>query len=79
MTGCITMYGGTGFIGRHLVALLLQDGTTVRVAVRHPARVKVPAEPANPQRLSKPMSLMTSPSGCDRGRGLGHQPRRHSH
>jgi NADH dehydrogenase len=47
MAGPITVFGGTGFIGRHLVALLLQSGGTVRMAVRHPARVKVPAEPAN--------------------------------
>src|SRR6266436_1940225 len=46
MTGCITVFGGTGFIGRHLVALLLQSGATVRVGVRHPARVEMPAEPA---------------------------------
>jgi NADH dehydrogenase len=41
MTGCITVFGGTGFIGRHLVALLLRNGATVRVAVRHPGRVQV--------------------------------------
>jgi uncharacterized protein YbjT (DUF2867 family) len=46
MTGCITVVGGTGFIGRHLVALLLQSGATVRVAVRHPGRVEMAAEPA---------------------------------
>src|SRR5215472_5155894 len=34
----------TGFIGRHLVALLLQSGATVRVAVRHSGRVKMAAE-----------------------------------
>jgi NADH dehydrogenase len=44
MTGRITIFGGTGFIGRHLVALLLQRGATVRVAVRHPSRVKLVAE-----------------------------------
>jgi uncharacterized protein YbjT (DUF2867 family) len=44
MTGCITVFGGTGFIGRHLVALLLRTGKTVRMAVRHPGRVKTPAE-----------------------------------
>jgi nucleoside-diphosphate-sugar epimerase len=46
MTGCITVFGGTGFIGRHLGALLLQSGATVRVAVRHPGRVNMAAEPA---------------------------------
>jgi NAD(P)H-binding len=43
MLGCITVFGGTGFIGRHLVSLLLQSGATVRVAVRHPGRVAVEA------------------------------------
>jgi uncharacterized protein YbjT (DUF2867 family) len=47
MTGCITVFGGTGFIGRHLVALLLRTGKTVRMAVRHPDRVKTPAEATN--------------------------------
>jgi uncharacterized protein YbjT (DUF2867 family) len=37
-TGSVTVFGGTGFIGRHLVPLLVQDGATVRVAVRHPER-----------------------------------------
>ena len=46
MAGCITVFGGTGFIGRHLVAVLLRSGATVRVAVRHPGRVKMAAEPA---------------------------------
>jgi len=45
MTGYITVFGGTGCIGRHLVALLLQSGATVRVAVRHPGHVKMAAEP----------------------------------
>src|SRR5947209_4952199 len=44
MAGPITVFGGTGFIGRHLVALLLRNGATVRVAVRHPVPVQVPAE-----------------------------------
>jgi NADH dehydrogenase len=42
----ITVFGGTGFIGCHLVTRLLRSGATVRVAARHPARVKVLAEPA---------------------------------
>jgi uncharacterized protein YbjT (DUF2867 family) len=47
MAGTITVFGGTGFIGRHLVALLLRTGKTVRMAVRHPGRVKTPAEATN--------------------------------
>jgi NADH dehydrogenase len=43
MGGCITVFGGTGFIGRHLVSLLLQNGATVRVAMRDPAPVKAEA------------------------------------
>ncbi len=46
MDGSITVFGGTGFIGRHLVPLLLQSGATVRVAVRHPSRVQVTTESA---------------------------------
>ena len=40
----ITVFGGTGFTGRHLVALLLQSGARVRVAVRHPSRVQMPTQ-----------------------------------
>ena len=47
MTGRITVFGGTEFIGRHLVSLLLQSGATVRVAVRHSGCVKMAAEPTN--------------------------------
>jgi uncharacterized protein YbjT (DUF2867 family) len=46
MARCITVFGGTGFIGRHLVALLLRGGATVRVAVRHPDRYLVATESA---------------------------------
>jgi uncharacterized protein YbjT (DUF2867 family) len=46
MDGSITVFGGTGFIGRHLVPLLLRSGATVRVAVRHPCRVQVTTESA---------------------------------
>lgn len=46
MTGCIAVFGGTGFIGRHLVALLLRSGATVRLAVRDPGRIQVATEPA---------------------------------
>jgi uncharacterized protein YbjT (DUF2867 family) len=46
MARCITVFGGTGFIGRHLVTLLLRSGATVRVAVRHPNLVQVATESA---------------------------------
>ena len=46
MDGSITVFGGTGFIGRHLVPLLLRSGATVRVAVRHPDRVQTTTESA---------------------------------
>jgi uncharacterized protein YbjT (DUF2867 family) len=42
MDGSITVFGGTGFIGRHLVPLLVRSGATVRVAVRDRRRVQVP-------------------------------------
>ena len=47
MTGCVTVFGGTGFIGRHLVALLLQSGATVRVAARRPGDVRIKTQSAN--------------------------------
>lgn len=34
----VTVFGGSGFIGRHLVQRLAADGATVRVAVRDPER-----------------------------------------
>jgi NADH dehydrogenase len=46
MAGSVTVFGGTGFIGRHLVALLLRSGATVRVAMRRPGRVQVASEAA---------------------------------
>jgi NADH dehydrogenase len=41
------VFGGTGFIGRHLVALLLQSGATVRVAARRPGDVRIATQSAN--------------------------------
>jgi NAD(P)-dependent dehydrogenase (short-subunit alcohol dehydrogenase family) len=47
VTRCITVFGGTGFIGRHLVSLLLQGGATVRVAARRPGDVRIGTQSAN--------------------------------
>ncbi len=33
-----TIFGGSGFLGRHIVKHLAAEGTSVRVAVRHPER-----------------------------------------
>jgi NADH dehydrogenase len=41
------VFGGTGFIGRHLVPLLLQGGATVRVAARRPGDVRIGTQSAN--------------------------------
>jgi uncharacterized protein YbjT (DUF2867 family) len=54
MARCVTVFGGTGFIGRHLVALLLRGGVTVRVAVRHPNRFLVASESAQAPELIEP-------------------------
>lgn len=35
---CITVFGGTGFLGRHVVRDLLDGGCEVRIAARHPDR-----------------------------------------
>ena len=51
MAGSVTVFGGTGFIGRHLVALLLRSGATVRLAVRHSGRVRMTTEPAQAPEL----------------------------
>jgi NADH dehydrogenase len=36
--GQITVFGGSGFLGRQIVRRLAGDGAAVRVAVRHPER-----------------------------------------
>jgi uncharacterized protein YbjT (DUF2867 family) len=51
MAGPITVFGGTGFIGRHLVPLLVRSGETLRLAVRHPGRVRIPTVSGQPPEL----------------------------
>ena len=36
--GRITVFGGSGFLGRRIVLRLAGDGAEVRLAVRHPER-----------------------------------------
>ncbi len=37
---CLTVFGGTGFLGRRVVRQLHEAGDTVRVASRHPGRAE---------------------------------------
>jgi uncharacterized protein YbjT (DUF2867 family) len=43
--GLVTVFGGTGFLGRRIVERLTRGGATVRVAVRHPEWVKGDRDP----------------------------------
>ncbi|GAB4394587.1 MAG: complex I NDUFA9 subunit family protein [Kiloniellaceae bacterium] len=36
--GIVTVFGGSGFLGRYVVQQLAREGWTIRVAVRHPGR-----------------------------------------
>ena len=40
MAGVVTIFGGSGFIGRAIVCLLAREGWRIRVAVRHPAEAR---------------------------------------
>ena len=37
---CVTVFGGTGFVGRRVARHLHGSGATVRVASRHPGRAE---------------------------------------
>jgi NADH dehydrogenase len=41
----VTVFGGTGFLGRHIVQNLIRAGANIRVAVRHPDRAAIQADP----------------------------------
>lgn len=47
----VTVFGGTGFLGREIVKRLAAEGAEVRVAVRHPHRVRPPKDLADPARV----------------------------
>ena len=51
MTGCTTVFGGTGFIGRHLVPLLLRNGEMVRIAIRQLGRIQMTTVSGQPPEL----------------------------
>jgi NADH dehydrogenase len=58
-TRLVTVFGGSGFLGRHIVRALAKDGWRVRVAVRHP----------NSAHFLKPMGRVGQIQllGCDVG------------
>ncbi len=37
----VTVFGGSGFLGRQIVKCLAAEGVSIRVAVRHPERASV--------------------------------------
>ena len=41
--GCVTVFGGSGFLGGEIVKRLIAEGITVRVAVRHPDNAAIDA------------------------------------
>jgi NADH dehydrogenase len=48
----VTVFGGSGFIGRHLVEHLARIGASVRIAVRHPCRMVEPPRLARIQYIA---------------------------
>lgn len=65
----ILVTGGTGFVGRHLIRRMRQDGIAVRALVRSPAKAgrlrDLGAETA-PGDISDPASLDAAAQGCER-------------
>jgi uncharacterized protein YbjT (DUF2867 family) len=39
MMTVVTVFGGTGFLGRCIVERLIREGSTLRIAVRNPDRI----------------------------------------
>jgi uncharacterized protein YbjT (DUF2867 family) len=48
----VSVFGGTGFLGRRLVRRLAAEGATVRVAVRHPDRARSALREADSDRIT---------------------------
>ena len=48
----VSVFGGTGFLGRRLVRRLAAEGTAVRVAVRHPDRARSALQAAGLERVT---------------------------
>jgi NADH dehydrogenase len=48
----VSVFGGTGFLGRRVVQRLVAEGTTVHVAVRHPDRARAALRAADLDRVT---------------------------
>lgn len=59
----VLVAGATGFVGRRLVAALVEDGVTVRAMTRHPERYDGPGEPVRGDVMDPP-SLADAFEGC---------------
>lgn len=69
--GPVLVAGGTGFVGRRLVAALAESGRDVRVMTRHPERYEGPAQPVHGD-VSEPGSLTDALAGCSAAYYLVH-------
>jgi NADH dehydrogenase len=66
--GLVTVFGGTGFLGRRIVRHLLGHGFQVRAASRHPERVASPAgSDAEPERATADIHDEASVAAALRG------------
>ncbi len=67
----VLVAGGTGFVGRRLVAALVDDGREVRVMTRHPDGYEGPGTAVHGD-VSDPGSLADANAGCDAAYYLVH-------
>ncbi|WGX97660.1 NAD(P)H-binding protein [Nocardioides sp. L-11A] len=63
MSRPLLVAGGTGFVGRRLVAALVEQGRPVRVMTRHPDRYDGPGTPVRGD-VADPASLVAPLRGC---------------
>jgi NADH dehydrogenase len=70
---CVAVFGGSGFLGREIVARLIAEGVSVRVAVRNPQNVRVNEDSGQTRAGIRPVyadvrdetSVALALEGCD--------------